>query len=226
MKTCEECRVRVATEKEFCPLCGNALAAGQGAPAYRLPGNRYPNLGPTLVQFNLLRRLLIFITLLSCGVSVLVNWLVTPGYWWCFIVIASVLYCWLTIPPLLRRGRNFASQVVLQVFLTGGLVVGLDFFVGYRGWSVSYVVPSLLCAGILAIGLMAVFNRTNWAQYILYQVLMGIFGFIPLVLYLLGLSRNLVMVLVTAGLGLASLLVMLVFGDRTIKSEFKRRFHI
>ena len=72
---------------------------------------------------------------------------------------------------------------------------------------------------------MVIINRTSWARYVLYQVIMGAFGFIPLVLYLLGLAQNLVIVLVSAGISLASLLATIVFADSSIKSEFKRRFH-
>lgn len=224
MKACNACHVKADTESDFCPLCGTPLEPAS-PPAGILPRNEYPDLSHVMVQYNFIRRLLLFISLLGCGLSVLVNVLVTPYFMWSLIVVASVAYCWLILPPLLRRGVNYAAQAVLQVVFTSVLVVALDVIIGYRGWSVTYVVPGLLCAGILAIALMIALNRTNWAQYLLYQLIMGIFGFVPLLLYFLGFARNMVMVLVTAGCALASLLATIVFGDRTIKSEFKRRFH-
>lgn len=223
MKACNECHIKIEGEREFCPLCGGAL---EDFPQPGSPLNLYPDLSGRTRQYNLIARLLVFLSLLGAGLSVLINLLVPSGFMWCLIVIAALVYLWLTVPPLLRRGVNYSRRIMFQVIFTCILVVALDFITGYRGWSVNYVVPGLLSAGIGAIGVMVVFNRTNWSQYVLYQVQMGVFAFIPLVLYLMGLSNSLVMVLIAASLGLASLLVTIVFGDRSIKSEFKRRFHM
>lgn len=223
MKTCNECHVRVEGEREFCPLCGCPL---EGAPQPNPPLNLYPDLSGQARQYNLIYRLLVFLSLLGAGLSVLINLLVPSGFLWCLIVVAALVYLWLTVPPLLRRGVNYSRRIMFQVIFTCVLAVALDFIIGFRAWSINYVVPGLLSAGIGAIGVMVVFNRTSWPQYVLYQVQMGVFAFIPLVLYLMGLSNSLVMVLIAASLGLASLLITIVFGDRSIKSEFKRRFHL
>lgn len=212
-------------ENPFCPLCGTPLDEYAGD-APRCPQNIYPNISILPHQYNFIMRLLFALTLVGCAMSVLVNFLAMPGFMWSLIVVACAIYAWITIPPLLRKGVNFATRVVAQVVFTSLLVVVLDMIIGYRGWSVSYVIPSLLCAGTLAIGLMAVFNRTNWAEYVLAQVLIAIFGFVPLILYFLNISQNLIMVLVTTGISFTSLVAIIALGDRTVKSEFKRRFHI
>lgn len=226
MKACNECHVHVAGKRDFCPLCGADLQKSDVPSAAPGPGNAYPDLTGLVAPYDFVRRLLLFLTVLGCGMSVLVNLLVTPWFLWCLIVLAAAVYCWAVIPPVLSRGRNYAKQIVWQVSLTAALVIALDFITGYRGWSVDYVLPGLLSAGILATCLMSIFNRTNWNQYALYQVLIGVFGFIPLLLYLLGITDSLIMVLVTAGLALASILITFIFGDRSVKSEFKRRFHM
>lgn len=227
---CSDCDINVATQGPCCPLCGSILQPATPSPAK--PGatpaatNPYPNLSGLTRQYNFIVRLLLFLSLLGGGICLLVNLLVPSKFFWSAIVIAALIYLWVTIPPLLRRGANFAKRTVLQVLFTSALMVLLDWLLGYSGWSVNYVIPGLLCGGIGSVGALAIFNRTNFAQYVYYQVLMGIFAFIPLVLYLTGASKNLVMVLVTAALGLASLLITIIFGDRTLKSDFRRRFHL
>lgn len=203
------------------PACVSPFCAGAGQQL-----NAYPDLSGAAARYNVAMRIAVFISTLGIALSVLINLLVPTGVWWCLIVVAAVIYAWLTIPPLLRRGANYGWRIVLQAFFTCLLVVALDYITGYnRGWSLSYVVPALLCAGIVAIWLMIVFNRTNWAQYTLFQVIMGVFALVPLLLYFLGYATNLVMVLLAASLGIASILVTVVFADRSVKSEFKRRFH-
>lgn len=223
MKLCNACHVKVQSKKDLCPLCGTPLFPSDiDAP----PINQYPDLTKSIVQYNFIYRILLFLTITSIGVSLLVNWLVFPQFMWSLIVLASAVYCWVTIPPLLRRGANFAALSVLQVLVTSVLVVALDFIVGYKGWSTAYVVPALMMAGILVIGLMVIFNRTRWYQYVLYQVTMALLGFTPLILHYTGLKTSLVMVIISTSLGLASLALTIAFGDRSIKTEFRRRFHL
>ena len=229
MRTCKACDVSVRTEVDFCPLCGTMLEGQEAAErndGWQKAVNHYPDLTGQMKKYNFFRRILLFITIFGCLFSALVNVLVTPGIWWSLIVLAVAVYCWALLPAMLRKGANYARQVVFQVVLTCVIVIAADFITGYKGWSVSYVLPGVLSAGIVATGLMAVFNRTRWSQYVFYQVLVCIFGFSPLVLYLFGIAHSLVMVLVAAGLALASLLLTLLFADRTIKIEFIKRFHV
>ena len=225
MEVCDACRLQVRTAENHCPLCGAELKKSEKEESLRAE-NHYPDLRRQLAKFSLVRRLLQFFTLFGCLFSLLVNLLVTPHLWWSLIVLAAAAYGWLLIPALLRRGVNFARQIVFQVLLTCAVVVLIDFVTGYSGWSVSYVVPAVLSAGIVVTGLLAVFNPTSWSRYVFYQALVGVFGFVPLILYFLGWAKSLVMVLVTVGLALASLLLTVLFADKRIKNEFVKRFHL
>lgn len=225
MKHCDSCRVDVETAGNCCPLCGSPLEAA-GHPAVTPPVNAYPNLSDRVAKYNFVLRLFVFLSLLGCGLSLLINFTVNPGFLWSLIVVAAVVYLWVTIPPLLRNGVNYAKRVVYMAIFSSALVIALDFIVGYRGWSVSFVVPALLMTGLASIALLMIFSRTKFTQYVFYQILLGIFGFVPLVLYLVGLASNLTMVLLCASLSLACLLVTIIFGDRSVKDDFKRRFNI
>lgn len=225
MKICNDCHVELENKLEFCPLCGTTLedTDKRGLMPYVL--NRYPDFSKALHGQQFIKKLFVFISLLGAVVSVLVNFFVAPKPMWSLLVLGGLAYGWLIIPPILRRGTNKASQVVMQVLLTSILLIGVDFFFGYRGWSVNYVVPSLFIAGMLTLALFIVFNRTNWRQYLIYQFIMALFSLVPLVLFLFGISTSLVMALVAASLGFASIFATVVFGDRSVKNEFRRRFH-
>ena len=214
------------SEEQFCPLCGTPLSAAEDTPDFESPRNLYPDGSAAATRYNFIRRLLVFFTLAGCGISILVNFLATPGFWWSLIVLASSLYCWAVVPPLLRKGTNYGAQAVMQVVLTSLLVVALDFVIGYHGWSVSYVIPGLLGAGTLVIVLLVIFDRMRWGQVVLYQITIGIFGFVPLVLYYFDIAQNLIIALVSAALSILSIAFILAFGDRTVKNEFRRRFHV
>ncbi len=226
MKTCDECAVFLDTRADFCPLCGAALKPAP--PTFSgcvPPESPYPNLRGRAARYNLILRVFVFLSLVSCGICLLINLLVPAPLWWSFIVVAAVAWCWFSILPMLRPGANYAARTVLQVTLMSLFMLALDMIVGYTGWSVTYVIPAVLSTGIITILMIIAFNRTDWTRYVMYQVLMGVFGFIPLVLYFAGFAQSVAMALVAACLALASLLATMVLGDRSIKNEFKKRFH-
>ncbi len=220
MKFCKECMVQVDAPGACCPLCGAPLLSDSGdeaPPAYPQVASRK--------RYHFAYRLLFFLSLLTVAVCGLVNWLVTPGsFWWPFVVTV-VVYAWLAVPHALRRGGNGGGKTLMQVVCASALVVLLDVEIGWQGWSVSFVLPFIFCAGIVAVFVLILCNRTNWAGYVVYQVVLAIFGFVPLVLYLAGAAKSLVAVLVPTVLPAASLAALAAFGDRSIKSEFKRRLH-
>lgn len=225
MKKCETCQISIDTKSSTCPLCGTGLTA-QDEVAYATPANRYPNFNKELATYNFLVRLLLFVSLLGCGVSVLINLLTNTKFLWCLIVVAAVVYAWLVVPSLLRQGFNFGLQALLQSFFAIALCIALDFIIGYSGWSFTYVVPSIITLCIVSVDLLSLFYRTKYSQYVLYQIIVGILGFVPLVLYLTGVANVFILAVIPACLGLASVLACLIFGDKTVKNEFKRRFHV
>lgn len=225
MKKCDSCHISINTENTTCPLCGTGLTA-QEETAYSTPDNCYPNFNKELATYNFVVRLLLFVSLLGCGVSVLINLLTNTSFLWCLIVVAAVVYAWLVVPALLRQGFNFGLQSLLQAFSASALCIALDFIIGYSGWSFTYVVPSIITLCIISVDLLSLFYRTRYSQYVLYQIIVGILGFVPLVLYLTGVANVFILAIIPACLGLASVLACLVFGDKTVKNEFKRRFHV
>lgn len=220
MKTCERCNAAINTGRQQCPLCGTPLEKGDD-PAFF----SYPALTDITVRYNLVMRIGIFISVLASGLSLLINFLTSPHFMWSLIVIACLVYLWALVLSLLRRGVNQAKRIIFQVVMTSLLVVALDVITGYKGWSVSFVVPGLFSVGILAVLIMSIFMPTKWSEYIFYQLMMSIFGFIPLGLYFFGLAQNLVVVLVSTGIALMSVLFTIIFGDRSLKNDFIRRFH-
>ncbi len=225
MEVCNVCHVQVRTQEDYCPLCGADLEKPE-IPSLLTAVNQYPDLRRRLAKFSLVRRVLQATTIFVCLFSLLVNLLVTPYFWWSLFVLAGAAYLWALVPALLRRGVNLARQIVYQVLLTCLATVLIDWITGYRGWSVSYVIPAVLSAGILATGMMGLLRPAVWSRYVYYQMLVSAFGFAPLILYFLGLAQNLVMVLLSAGLGMASIILTLLFADRSIKNEFIKRFHL
>ncbi|WP_367924237.1 DUF6320 domain-containing protein [uncultured Ruthenibacterium sp.] len=216
MKHCESCRIDFATPVEICPVCGGPLSGQNEKPVYPVLGFRR--------RYHLVRRILLFCSILTVAICVFVNLAVMPHFWWWLIVATSFIYTWTALPHILRTGGNAGGKILMQVVCMGALVMLLDAETGWRGWSVDFVLPIILCIGIAAIMVVVLCNLTHWARYVLYQVVLALLGFLPLVFYWIDFSRVFWAAAVPAVMALASLTALALFGDRSIKNEFLKRF--
>lgn len=217
MKFCSSCNVQIATEVRRCPLCSGAVTADERPnevvyPAFQNKAN-----------YHFIKRLLLFLSIVLGASCICVNYLTTIDFWWWTIAVTALMYAWIAVPHAMRRGGNAGGKILMQVVCAAAAVVLLDMETGYRGWSVTYVLPVIFCAGSVSLVLVILCNRTNWAGYVLYQAILAVFGFVPLVLYFTGLSSSLIAALIPSLLAFASIVAMLVFGDKSIKNEFRRR---
>ena len=125
-----------------------------------------------------------------------------------------------------RKEYNFVKRLLLWLAVAGAAAcIVVNLLVMPSFWGVSFVVPAFICAGIVAVVVLVMCNRTNWAGYVLYQAVLAVFGLAMPVLYFTGLAHSLVGAVVPSILAVATLAGMAVFGDRTIKNEFRRRLH-
>ncbi len=225
MQVCNECHIRIGNKGNNCPVCGNTLVYAKEPSPFRAK-NHYPNFNSQMAAFSLVYRVLQAATVFTCLFCVLANALLTPQLWWSALVLGAAAYAWVLMPAWLRRRANVVRVLLFQVILTCVATVLVDFVTGYRAWSMNYVVPSLFIAGIVASGLVIALNTRYWNHYVFYQVSLCALGLLPLLFYFLGLSNNLPLVLVSVGLGLAGLIVTIFLADKSIKTEFVKRFHI
>lgn len=155
-----------------------------------------------------------------------VNYATYSGSMWSVIAIGCIVYVALTLKYSITRHANLASKIVIQTIAAQALLVMIDNAKGYTGWSVNYGIPSTLLFADLAVVFLIIVNRLNWQSYFMYQIAVTIFSFIPLVLWAAGLVTRPAMTLVTVVITAAILFVTIKWGDRSVKTELKRRFHL
>lgn len=155
-----------------------------------------------------------------------VNIATYSGFWWSGIAIASIFYTALTVRYSIMRHANLGSKIMIQTLGAQALLVVIDHLTGYRGWSVNYAIPSTILFADLAIVFLIIVNRLNWQSYLMYQISITIFSFIPLILWAAGWITNPVMAIITVIISVLILTVVVLMGDRSVKNELIRRFHL
>lgn len=222
MLYCPQCRLHLAGAPRRCPLCGGMLS-GVGDPSAEV----FPTLAAQRHRMRLFVRIVSFLSLAAALVCLLVNLLYPGNVWWAGYAVAGIGSGWLLMIFALRRRRNIPKTILWLTTLGGLLCVGWDWATGWRGWSVTWLIPILCTAAQLALILLPRLLRLRFSDYIFYLAADLFFSILPAIFYLTGLLRGSVLPsLICSCAGAISLAALAVFRSRELVGEFSRRMHL
>ena len=186
----------------------------------------YPDDGDTAKRLNFIVKLYTFLAIVIEGGLIAINYATYSGLWWSAICGIAILYFYMTLRYSIQKNSGYLRIILTQVFAAALLAVGVDWIIGYRGWSVNYVAPSAVLLIDLAVVILMLVNMANWQSYILLQILTVILSGILLLLWGVGVLTQPVVVIVAAAVSAVLFAGTIIFGDRRAKNELKRRFHV
>lgn len=218
MKTCPKCKIQVGGPPDYCPLCQSQLV---GAPEPPL----WPKTKPEALRFTLLYKLVSFVLLAGAVICVAVDLLTHSPRHWSVLVIFSVVSALLFLRLALRRFQN-VPRLLFQVLLAVSAVTLLsDWYLGYRGFSVDWVIP-ILCTVTLILNFVLAFVPGRLAENGLVYLLMNIVvGVVPYVLLLLR-RRQPIPWVVCLLVSILTFLGLVIFRGRALRAELQKRLHL
>ncbi|MGI5891896.1 MAG: DUF6320 domain-containing protein [Bacillota bacterium] len=223
MNKCDYCNVLVDEKLKRCPLCFKSLGdKKQSGNSLYPPYNHINSKKRSSFGF----KLALFATIASISICTIVNLAIWQGSFWTIYVIVSILYAWLLVKNTLMSKKPGGFKVLLQLVVVSAMLYIIDFLFGRNNWSVNVVIPFMIISAITFILIMVATKKMLWSDYISYIMAMIFLGFVPILLYILGISTLLFPSLLAASYAILALCGMFIFRDKQFKSEFIRRFHI
>ncbi len=224
MTKCENCHVTLGGQLSRCPLCLKALQFESDHTGESL----YPVYNNGIEKKNLKFKIFLFLSIVVCSILTLVNILtfqIAPILWFIYVLII-VIYLWIFIGHTIKSKRSIGSKILLQTLGASFLLFAIDLNSGYGKWSVNIVIPVIVMVGILFITFKMSTRKMQWNEYIGYTISMILVGFIPIILFLIGVSNILWPSAVAALFSVLAIVGMFIFADKRFKNEFIRRFHL
>ena len=220
MGKCQNCRIEILDEAERCPLCQTVLE-----PTDALE-NMYPNIRLRRRRRLLACRIYLFSAILVQAILMLIDYLTPSPFHWSFITGLALLLGYICLRLGISDKAGYRSKLILLTLTVLGCIYGVDAVMGYRGWSLDYVLPGGLMAVDGVILILMICNRRNWQSYIMWQILMILLSLIPVVLYLAGIERNPLMAFLPLAVSCFLFLGTVMIGGSRAVTELKRRFHV
>ena len=219
-KKCNHCGVYILDQTDRCPLC-NAVLEGDATGR-----QTYPNIVEKLRKISIALRILMTVWIIAMAVLGIITYYV-PGMLQKTLTVGVISYyvlfmIWLMSKPNFGYMKRIYAAIIVGVVV----VISLDWILGYRGWSLDYVLPAGLILLDVALIILRLINRKNWQSYMVHQLTVIFLGIIPALFIYFGWIRHTYVAVAAIALSLLLFLSTLIMGGREAQTELKRRFHV
>ncbi|MBQ7066525.1 MAG: zinc ribbon domain-containing protein [Lachnospiraceae bacterium] len=224
MNRCKQCKIQIADDAMVCPLCNSVLEIEKQG---KKEETMYPDIAMRTRIFRKIVRAYFVIAVLLEILLVVINTLTFSGIWWSVICGAAFLYLFLTLNfSISNHNHGHMLKITVQAIGVVLLAFLIDRTIGYKGWSLNYVMPSVMILVDVAIMILMIANSVNWQAYLSLQLTMVIFGVLGIVFCLVNVINKPILMFISAMLSFVLFLGTLLIGDKKAKNELKRRFHV
>lgn len=231
MNKCRHCNVIIYDDTDVCLLCHSVLDEMQEEEQKKIKNRMpkpapYPDVRKRTKRLHFVMRLLLFLFILT-GIGLLViNRFTTPHFLWSGICIVAMIYIYLSMVYWIQHDAGYATKIGLQLILTMTLLLGIDYFTGMNNWSLKWAIPGVILFGDAIVFFLMMLNRQHWYSYTLLLLLIAVCSVGIISLYFIGYITNIVLPVTCAAVTGIYLLGTIIFGDRQLARELKRRFHV
>jgi hypothetical protein len=205
-----------------CPLCDTPFEHDPNASQV----SRYPDLDLSPKSYNIVKRIFYFVTIVIVVLSFVLDFWFDDEITWSLISLAVVLYSWTVVYHAIRNNIHIASKIFVQALSGSIFIFFIDRQTGFDGWSVNYIIPQILILANVSIFILMMINRMVLREFLFYQLAMTIIGLIPIFLIFGDVVTRPLASFVSIAISALILLGTVIFGDKTVKSELIRRFHV
>lgn len=221
MIRCAACAVDIEGDWARCPLCGGEVT-GTPVPA-PMPTVPLVYSRRRLVRLLLLLSLLLIVA--SFGVQ-LVFGQEAAGIGGLRSVWLGVCTLWLLTLAAVRERRNIARGTLVVVVLVGLVCAYWDYLTGWHGWSLSFTVPLVSTAAIIAVLVAVHLLRVEVGEHILYSGLIVLLGLVPMVFLALGWVEVALPSAICGVLSVVALVHLQLSAGASGRHELAKRLHL
>jgi hypothetical protein len=206
---------------KVCPLCGGIVRENEEASQ-----EVFPHIPTIYQEFNIYIRTMILISIVSMIVSFAINVMFTRESRWSLLVAAGILCMWISLYAIIRKKNNIPKTILWQVALSIIICAVWDFSMGWRGWSIDYVLPAVCVGAMIVMAISAKLLKIGTRDLIIYFFVDAVFGFIPIIFLLFGGLHVLYPSVICVAASAISIAALVLYEGENMKSELNKRMHI
>ena len=158
-----------------------------------------------------------------CG---MINFMTAGTLDWFWFASAGCACAWLVVMEAYFKRRNILKNEMWQLLIISVIAILWDRFIGWRGWSVEFVLPFGALAVQFSIPVIAKVNRLEREEYLFYLVQAGVAGLIPMILIWVGIVKFVYPSVVCTGISFLTLAALFIFCQKDTLREFHKKLRM
>lgn len=187
------------------------------------------NLYPKIRNIKKSKFILNLLLLLSCIVIIacfIINYFVRGRVNWSFLVAAGIIYTWVAVLYSIRKDVNIASHVMVQMIILTILVVGIDFILGFKRWSIEIAIPIIIMVVNTTFFVLTIVNHKRYIKYVIYQLVIFVLSIIPIFTIFVHIIDHYTLMIVATSIAVFTMLFTVIVCGKQVREEVIKRFHI
>ena len=158
-----------------------------------------------------------------CG---MINFMTAGTLDWFWFASAGCACAWLVVMVAYFKRRNILKNEMWQLLIISVIAILWDRFIGWRGWSVEFVLPFGALAVQFSIPVIAKVNRLEREEYLFYLVQAGVAGLIPMIPIWVGIVKFVYPSVVCTGISFLTLAALFIFCQKDTLREFHKKLRM
>lgn len=223
MDYCENCKASIKGDWEICPLCQTSMK--QENSEDKKTGTSFLN-DPLLFNRDQAKQTFFRVSLLL----ILLYFIAQIFYPFKFFGLEYILFglfiTWTLGIIFVRKRRNLAKVITYYLLLISLATIYFDYLFGWRGWSITFVVPIISMSALLAIFIAMQVINLKVQDYVLYLQLAALFGLIPLLFLIMNWVGHPLPSLLSVILSIIMFIGVLIRYRKLLIRELQKRIHI
>lgn len=185
----------------------------------------YPDVRLRMHRLIFASRIYLYAAILLEAALAGINLFVCPELSWSALAGLGLTLGYIVIRFGIASKAGYRSKTFWLSFAAVLCAVGIDFVIGFSGWSLDYVLPISILVVDLSIVVYMLTNRRNWQSYIMWQLAMIVLSFLPMTFFLLDLEHDPYFAFLPLIVSVLLFLGTLLIGGQRAEEELRRRFH-
>lgn len=222
MAYCNNCRLKIKTNRNICPLCLKELNNNNNDVIIE-EYHSYEWFYKMQKKINA-QKIVLLSSLAAIIALIIINISTNSKYNWAVISVISILCSYFTYVCFTADTLYLRQKLLIEFFILMPLVIVIDIFTGFYKWSFNYVIPFLSLGLNIAMFLIAVIDRKYFNEYVSYIMSAS---FISIIMIILPLFHFVLWSSLSAlGGGIIVILAMLILFRIDFVSSIIKIFHI
>ena len=159
-------------------------------------------------------------------ILVIINRITSPNVRWAGIANAGIIYTWITVIYSIKRNRNIASHVLLQMLIISLVLLYIDNRLGAFGWAIHIGVPITLMAANITMLVLAIVSYKNYTRYAMYQLIIVLGSIIQIIPAFIGIIEFGMLNQISIGISLLNLAISIVLRYKEFWKMLVCKFHM